>query len=229
MDTPVYTWRALAALLEYPSGELLDHLGEVRTLIEEEGVVASRSLDPLFDALAQGELIELQAAYTDTFDRGRSTSLLLFEHVHGESRDRGQAMIDLLSQYQRAGLALAGTQLPDLLPVFLEYCSVLPRAQGTEAIGEIAHIAASIARALQQRASPYACLLETLARLGGATIGGEAPAEDWTPAALDAAWVDEPVTFMGACAPQAPAAVQPVRWTERPATARAIQTTRRSA
>lgn len=229
MTTPVYTWRALAALLEYPSRDLLDHLDEIRAVIAHEGIVAPRALAPLFDALAQDDLIELQSAYTDTFDRGRSTSLLLFEHVHGESRDRGQAMVDLRAQYERAGLAFEGTQLPDHLPVFLEYCSVLPQDEAAEAIGEIAHIVAGIAAALRRRASPYACLLETLARLGGAPLDHEALVEDWTPAALDAAWVDEPVTFMGACAPQAQPAQQPVVWMDRPAAARGVHTARRNA
>ena len=127
MNRPTYTWRALAALLDYPSADLIAHLDELRAVIAEERIIERRSLVPLFDALAQGDLIDAQSAYIDTFDRGRSTSLLLFEHVHGESRDRGQAMVDLLAQYDRAGLSLDSSQLPDHLPIFLEYCSMLPQ------------------------------------------------------------------------------------------------------
>ncbi len=218
MNRPTYTWRALAALLEYPSADLIAHLDELRAVVADERIIERRSLAPLFDALVQGDLIDAQSAYIDTFDRGRSTSLLLFEHVHGESRDRGQAMVDLLAQYDRAGLALDSTQLPDYLPIFLEYCSLLPREQGYDALGEIAHIVAAIAQALRRRESPYACALEAIAVIGGAAFDAPEGERDWEPESLDAAWVEEPVTFMGACAPQTArtSASQPVVWMDRP-------------
>lgn len=235
MASPVYTWRALAALLEYPSQALLDNLGALRAAIAEEGIADPVLLAPLLERLSAEDLIELQSDYVDTFDRGRSTSLLLFEHVHGESRDRGQAMIDLKAQYAQAGLEVASTQLPDYLPMFLEYCSMLPREDAQDAIDEIAHIGVSIGRALRRRGSPYAAVFAALAAVAGGSLdesqeeraartgqagpgaAASAPAagfEDWMPEAMDAAWVEEPVTFMGACAPQQPA-VQPVQWLDR--------------
>lgn len=65
--------------------------------------------------------LDARAQYSELFDRGRATSLLLFEHVHGESRDRGRAMVDLLAQYEQHGLQLNSRELPDHLPLYLEY------------------------------------------------------------------------------------------------------------
>src|SRR5687767_7430937 len=137
------TLKALSALLTYPTAELQQAAGEIGATIEEHRLVPSRiraDLKKLVDEIGNGDLYDLQERYVLLFDRTRSLSLHLFEHVHGESRDRGQAMIDLKAQYERADLLMSGAELPDFLPLFLEYLAVLPLKEACETLGQPAHI-----------------------------------------------------------------------------------------
>ncbi len=212
--------RALALLLDYPDDAVQRHaeaLGEVLARIEAP---RAGDLRDLLRQLRDADLLDLQADYVDTFDRGRSTSLNLFEHVHGDSRDRGQAMVDLLRQYGEHGLQLQSRQLPDYLPAYLEYCSLLDATAAVDALREIVPLLASLAAALERRESPWTAAVTALCALAGepdwrgvlesARAAAEPAAarepapEDWSAAALDAAWAEQPVDFLGACQPQAP-------------------------
>ena len=200
------TYKALSALLSYPTEELQQAAEEIRTILKEEAMAPARTLsqlDRLIDDLKTVDLYELQERYVFLFDRTRSLSLHLFEHVHGESRDRGQAMIDLKALYASGGLEVNAKELPDYLPLFLEYLSTQPaqnaRALLTEPIGVIA----ALKERLAKRKSPYAAVFRALE-----AIAAHAPeqseleelrkAPDDDPndfEALDAAWEDQPVTF----------------------------------
>ena len=210
---PSLSHRALAALLSYPGAELIAHVEELRSLFAADlrlGKPEQASLGALLDHLQATDLLELQGEYVDTFDRGRAASLNLFEHVHGDSRERGQAMVDLLAMYHERQLELAVADLPDYLPVYLEYVSLLDAAAGRAQLLEVEHLIERIGATLTHRRSPYAAVFEALLRLTGERqaqkrlkrAAGDAVAEDRTPEAIDAAWVDEPVDFLGACAPQ---------------------------
>ncbi len=125
------TFKALSALLSYPTEELKAAAPEIRDAIERERLLPAavrRRLDAFIAEFAAGDIYDLQERYVLLFDRTRSLSLHLFEHVHGESRDRGQAMIDLKTQYETHGLDISAAELPDFLPLFLEYLSILPLA-----------------------------------------------------------------------------------------------------
>ncbi len=200
------TFKALSALLSYPTVELQQAAAELRHAIDGEALMPAatrRQLDPLIEDIATGDLMDLQERYVLLFDRTRSLSLHLFEHVHGESRDRGQAMIDLKSQYENHGLCIGASELPDFLPLFLEYLSTLPAAEACATLAQPAHILAALAERLRKRQSPYAAALRALVALAGAKpkqdeLAGLLAEPDLEPtdlAALDAAWDDEPVTF----------------------------------
>ena len=127
------TLRILSALLRYPDAAVQEMAPEFAALLAEDGLLSPQqraALQLLLDDLAGGDLLDCQERYVGLFDRGRAVSLHLFEHVHGESRDRGQAMVDLRSRYEAQGLEISANELPDYLPLFLEYLSVLPPAQG---------------------------------------------------------------------------------------------------
>ena len=128
--------KALSALLCYPDEDLCAAVGEIDAVLAENPAVAAR-VAPLTRTLALDELFDLQSAYVDLFDRGRRVSLHLFEHVHGESRDRGQAMVDLAQVYERGGLLLAPGELPDYLPLFLEYAATRPEAEAMSLLGAV--------------------------------------------------------------------------------------------
>jgi nitrate reductase delta subunit len=206
------TFKALSALLSYPSEALQQAAPEIRRVIGEEGLVtgdARLALGPLVSDLAAGDLYDLQEAYVLLFDRSRSLSLHLFEHVHGESRDRGQAMIDLQNLYQANGLQISASELPDYLPLFLEFLSTRPVAEARALLGAAAHVLNALAGRLDKRGSAYAAVFRALVALAqsdgaeaaDALLPEEADADPADLAALDAAWEDEPVTFGPEAAP----------------------------
>jgi nitrate reductase delta subunit len=204
--------RVLARLLGYPGTELRGHLPEMRDVLRAEGAVTVgrlAELDVLMDALSNSDPLDTEAAYVQLFDRGRATSLHLFEHVHGDSRDRGPAMIDLAQTYDQAGLYLAPGELPDYLPVVLEFVSTQPPREARAFLNEMTHIFNAIFSALQQRQSAYASVIGALLELAGeqAQAVKVAPEEP-----LDASWA-EPPAFDG-CSPKgqgSPDQPQPIR------------------
>ena len=188
--------RVLAALLGYPDAELRQHLIEMSQLLRDERALSlSRrtELDALMDALRAADPLEAEADYVALFDRGRATSLHLFEHVHGDSRDRGPALIDLGQTYEKAGLVLAAAELPDYLPAVLEFVSTQPPREARAFLGEMAHILNAIFAALQQRQSAYASVLGALLDLAGEQAQ---PVKMTVEPSIDESWV-EPVVFDG--------------------------------
>ena len=190
------TLRVLAALLGYPGAEMRAHLTEMAELLQAEAALsASRlaELHALIGALQRTDTIELEADYVQLFDRGRATALHLFEHVHGDSRERGPAMIDLAQMYAQAGLLLAPDELPDYLPAVLEFASTLRPREAREFIGEFTHILNALFNALQQRGTAYASVLGALLDLAGETAQAVKIADE---EALDESWA-EPIAFDG--------------------------------
>lgn len=188
--------RVLAALLGYPDARLREHLPEMGQLLHDEQALSGArraELDRLMDSLRSAEPLAAEAAYVELFDRGRATSLHLFEHVHGDSRDRGPALIDLGQTYEAAGLILAEGELPDYLPAVLEFVSTQPPGEARAFLAEMGHIFNAIFGALQQRDSAYASVLGALIELAGETAKPVAPAPE---PGLDESWA-EPVVFDG--------------------------------
>jgi len=200
------TLKALSALLTYPTAELQQSAGEIGAALADDSLIPARlrsELQKLVDELATGDLYDLQERYVLLFDRTCSLSLHLFEHVHGESRDRGQAMIDLKAQYERAGLFISAAELPDFLPLFLEYLATRPLKEACQTLGQPAHIFAALAERLRKRRSSYEAVFRTLVALSTAKpnddeVSALLALPDPEPndlAALDRAWEDEPVHF----------------------------------
>lgn len=165
--------RALGALLSYPREEVRQALPEIANVVRSLPLVAAcegEGLLVLIDELATGDLLDAEERYVELFDRGRATSLHLFEHLHGEARDRGQAMVDLKRHYERSGYELSSHELPDYLPVVLEYLSCRDLAETRDMLSDCAHILKTIAGALLARGSSYAAVLQALL-----VIAGEAP------------------------------------------------------
>ncbi|MCC7346407.1 MAG: nitrate reductase molybdenum cofactor assembly chaperone [Variibacter sp.] len=200
------TFRILSALLAYPSQELIDAAPEFAAVIAAEGVIPARerrTLQALIDEIAGGELYDLQERYGLLFDRTRSLALHLFEHVHGESRDRGQAMVDLRGLYEKAGLFIAANELPDFIPLFLEFLSTQPLAEARELLAQPAHILSAMAERLGRRRSAYRAVFDALVAIATdkpdraqvETLLAEPDPEPTDLAALDAAWEEEEVRF----------------------------------
>jgi nitrate reductase delta subunit len=184
---------------------LREAIPDIRDILNSEKLPGSSRtrLNELLMHLAHDDLIECQETYVETFDRGRAHALHLFEHVHGESRDRGQAMVDLRERYLAAGLEPSTNELPDYLPLFLEYCSMLPHDEALAQLAEPGVILVALAARLEKHGSPYASVLSALCAMAGierteAAENAVVPADDPDPedfAALDKAWEDQQVTF----------------------------------
>lgn len=200
------TLKALSALLTYPSEGLIAALPEIAGVIEADKLIgrADRAgLLALVAHLKEGDLFDRQEAFGLLFDRTRSLSLHLFEHVHGESRDRGQAMVDLIKVYEDGGFTPTTEELPDFLPLFLEYASTRAPQEAIDLIAQPAHVITALAERLAKRKSPYEAIFRSLLVLAKAkpdkaalaALLAEPDPEPDDLEALDAAWEEEEVTF----------------------------------
>ena len=191
--------KIIGLLLEYPDELSWDNKNELFALIDSD----APALRPFLEQHLAASLLDKQAEWCEIFERGRATSLMLFEHVHAESRDRGQAMVDLMAQYEQHGLQLESRELPDHLPLYLEYLAQLPEEEALGGLQDIAPILALLGARLKQRESCYAVLFDLLVKLAKAAVDSEKVAEkiadearDDTPQALDAVWEEEQVKFL---------------------------------
>jgi len=200
------TLKTLSALLTYPTEELQAGAPALKAALEAEGVIPRATRDGLgrlLDEIAAADIYDMQERYVLLFDRTRSLSLHLFEHVHGQSRDRGQAMVDLAALYEKHGLAPSTSELPDFIPLFLEFLSAIPEREARQTLSEAVHIFVALRQRLEKRTSSYAdvfAALETMSaeKADAAVLDAILAAPDDDPndlAALDAAWQDEEVRF----------------------------------
>jgi nitrate reductase delta subunit len=201
-------FRAFSALLSYPTEDMRRALPEITEVISVSPLVAARErrgLLDLTDELGRGDLLAAEERYVDLFDRGRALSLHLFEHLHGESRDRGEAMVELKRIYEQAGFELSARELPDYLPVVLEYLSCRDLAEARDMLADCAHILTIIGRSLIARQSRYAAILQALLIIAGEQPidSSKIPPVKERLEALDRDWQEEPA-FAGDPAPTGP-------------------------
>ena len=200
------TYKALSALLSYPSAELQAASSEITSILAKEGILSQSAQDaiqPLLTEMATWDIYDLQERYVLLFDRSRTLSLNLFEHVHGESRDRGPAMVDLVETYQAGGFEMAATELPDHLPILLEFMSTRPAAEAMELLQDAGHIIAALGERLTRREAPYAAIMFALAETAGITVDAAPVKELLTVVdddpedleALDNVWEEAEITF----------------------------------
>lgn len=202
--------KVISLLLDYPTEDLQVARSELEAVVQAAREISPEqrgALQRLLDELGTDELMDVQERYTELFDRGRALSLLLFEHVHGESRDRGQAMVDLMAQYENAGFAIGVRELPDYIPLYLEYLASREEMEAREGLADVAHLLALLAARLEERDSPYAACFRALLQIAGAQpaaavaevreqVAGEA--RDDSLEALDKVWEEEAVDFLQA-------------------------------
>ena len=218
LQTDMRLLKVISVLMDYPSHELFadDTLSECKAIVMNSRLISPQVrqeiADFIDDMVATGEM-ESQARYDSLFERGRSLSLWLFEHVHGESRDRGQAMVDLMAQYEEAGFEIGVKELPDYLPMYLEYLAYQATVTDDEMqirqdIADVSHIVAVLAARLIDKNSQYVGLFKALLQVAGEPLTviddelakinkANAPAED-TIEAIDHEWEEEMVDFLGA-------------------------------
>ncbi|WP_166841079.1 nitrate reductase molybdenum cofactor assembly chaperone [Rheinheimera pleomorphica] len=196
----------LSLLLDYPKQPLVEAKADLLAIVADAAIAAElkQNLTAFIEHRCTSELMDWQSEYDGLFERGRSLSLLIFEHIHGESRDRGQAMVNLMAQYREAGLDIGVKELPDYLPLYLEFLSTQGEQNAQIGLEEIAPVLAVLLCRLEQRGSDYASIFATLLALSEADVdladikqqlAGEQ--RDDTPKALDKVWEEEMVSFIG--------------------------------
>ncbi|SNR84245.1 nitrate reductase molybdenum cofactor assembly chaperone [Pseudomonas segetis] len=212
--------KVISLLLDYPTEQLVQARAELSGAINAAREISPeqrRALQGLLGDITTGDLMDSQEHYSGLFGRGRSLSLLLFEHVHGESRDRGQAMVDMMAQYEAAGFSIGVKELPDYIPLYLEYLSTRDDLDAREGLADIAHLLTLLAARLDERESSYASCMRALLQIAGkepvsavATVREQVATEvrDDSLEALDKVWEEEAVDFLQAqqqdrCASQA--------------------------
>ena len=201
--------KVISLLLDYPTEQLREGYLELAKAISGAREISPEqrgALRLLLEELVGGDLMDVQERYSELFDKGRALSLLLFEHVHGESRDRGQAMVDLMAQYEAAGFAIGVRELPDYIPLYLEFLATREDLEAREGLADVAHLLALLAARLVERQSPYAACFRALLQIAGQPldsvealrdqVAGEA--RDDSLEALDKVWEEEQVNFLQA-------------------------------
>ncbi len=221
------TLKVLSLMLSYPEAEMLEALDEMATVVEQENLLQEdhkKSVLSLIGSYRGADLMDSQEQYVELFDRGRFLSLHIFEHVHGESRDRGQAMVNLLQMYEAHGFEMSTHELPDYIPLFLEFLSQQEQAEAVQLLHDAMPVLSLLGARLTERGSEFSAVFDALAgfagepealeeiRLQAATEG-----KDETVVNMDQIWEEEAVSFMGAgdaCKSQT-AAVSPITITPR--------------
>jgi nitrate reductase delta subunit len=197
------TFKLLGLMLTYPKEPLQEAVGSFTELFESEDLLTKtqiRSLQPLLDNYATGDLISLQEQYVNTFDRGRNHCLYLFEHIHGESRDRGAAMVDMKEMYASKGLIISSNELPDYLPLFLEYLSFCELGEAIEMLADGIDVIATIGAHLKKDNSIYSSIFNVLENMPNINVDKKkvalavknAPKDPETFEELDKEWEETP-------------------------------------
>ena len=201
------TFKALGALLSYPETELVDAIDEIAGAIDEERLLARtrarRGLEGLLAHLRGTDLLALQEDYVALFDRTRSLSLNLYEHLYGESRERGQAMAELAMVYRLNGFEIDARELPDHLPLVCEFLSLIALKPARAVLADAVTVIEALRERLARRNSPYAAALAALAALADqaadpallAELAKAVPVNEGSLEAIDAAWAEAPVVF----------------------------------
>lgn len=210
------TFKVLSLLLTYPTREICEAADDMKAALADGALLGgreARAVNDLIDELAGGDLYDMQERYVLLFDRTRTLSLHLFEHIHGESRDRGQAMVDLMAMYEARGLKIDTRELPDFLPLFLEFLSTLPLDDARDMLRQPLHIITALGERLAKRKCAYAGVFRALEAIAKhkpeagevAALMAEPDHDPNDLEDLDRIWEEEAVTFgggdEGACGP----------------------------
>ncbi|ART79383.1 nitrate reductase molybdenum cofactor assembly chaperone [Oceanisphaera avium] len=201
--------KVISLLLDYPAQVVLEARDELAEAISTTRVISPEqrsALLALLSQVAERDLMDSQEAYVKLFNRGRHLSLLLFEHVHGESRDRGQAMVDLMAQYEKDGFDIGVKELPDYIPLYLEYLSYCDEPTARAGLADVEHLLALLAARLAEQDSAYSACFQALLQIAGFEptqaineVKEQVSQEEYDDSleALDALWEEEAITFMG--------------------------------
>jgi nitrate reductase delta subunit len=166
IDEGTAALRVLALLLHYPDGDLFDNLGEIASAAEHMQPTEMQSAVKMFvEYLRRQPLIQAQENYTAAFDMDPGATLNMSYHVHGDNEERAAALACLQRSYERAGWERATGELPDYLPLMLEFLAVCGHPAHAGAVWECLQGLGKLTVHLEKKAPVYAALLHPLAQM----------------------------------------------------------------
>ncbi|PLX63505.1 nitrate reductase molybdenum cofactor assembly chaperone [Sedimenticola selenatireducens] len=155
-------YNIMARLLDYPDDELMQNLPGIIDAINQDDDIGPQEKEDLLNLVSwmnMHDLTGLQSQYVQTFDMVPEHDLHLTHHLFGDDRGRGPALIDLSEYYKASGLEVEGKEIPDFLPLILEYVSTLDDLQARVFLGDAAKVLKVIGDNLEKAESPYARIL----------------------------------------------------------------------
>jgi nitrate reductase delta subunit len=156
-------YKLLSVLLRYPDERLFAARDEITAAVAAlPRSTGKDALGRFAEHLAGNEPLELAQAYVETFDLRRRTSLYLTYYLHGDTRKRGMALLRLKRLYAAGGLEQASDELPDYLPLVLEFAALAPPGVGEALLREHRPALELIRHGLHEADSPYAHVLDAL-------------------------------------------------------------------
>lgn len=187
--------------MSYPNEQIYQLLDESLPILKAENLLDDKTLEGIGEFctfFSTRTLVQWQEHYVQLFDYSRGASLYLFEHLHGDSKDRGQAMVDLINIYEEAGLTIDKSELPDYLPLFLEFLSLSTPEKAASYLAEVVDIVGVIHPKLAAKDNPFRHLLYAVIKLSArepdekkiTMISSMMP-----DISLDEAYEEKPVTF----------------------------------
>ena len=200
------SFKAIGVLLDYPTPEVQGAADEIEQALCEERALGPAELADvraMIERVRTSDIMDLQEYWIGLFDRSKRLALHLYEHSHGESRDRGQAMVNLALTYRMNGFELNAAEMPDYLPLFLEFLSVIPEVHARRYLTDAIEIIEALRIRLEERDSTYAALLGALVTLASReadvdeveAILAQEPQDPANLEQLDREWAEEPVDF----------------------------------
>jgi nitrate reductase delta subunit len=197
----IKTYKILSLCLSYPNADLQLFLLDIENELQKEALLNSQKIEDVcsfVNHFKNMDLTDWQAQYVQLFDYSRSASLHLFEHIKSDSKDRGQAMVDLLEFYKENGMELSVNELPDYLPVFLEFLSTRQPQKAAELLSEPIHVIDRINKALAEKQNPYCDIFSAIISLSAKQPDKKATKiiiKNEKPLDLDAEYEEEPIEF----------------------------------
>lgn len=158
-------YKLLSVLLDYPNQELFDNLPEIRQVLDDckDFNEAERSTVRKFLAwLESADSTDIQADYVQTFDLTPEHSLHLTHHLFGDDKNRGPALIDLTELYKDYGVEAVANELPDYLPLILEFVAYQEEGEAQTFLSDAVKVFAVLAANLEKAKSPYAPLVRII-------------------------------------------------------------------
>ena len=153
--------KVLSILLQYPDDEFIQSFAELKEAVEEIPQVEQRQKCMIFlNYLSNTPLIRLQQEYTATFDLNPATSLNLTYHKWGDGRERGNALLGFHQLYATGGYDITSCELPDYLPMLLEFLSINHQECDFSFLGQYWVELKAIGALLEESGSPYGGLFE---------------------------------------------------------------------